>query len=266
MTFGWSQASTPVTKSIGTEMILHAHLAGVNYIDSARIYSGGATEPLVGECLKENSNPSLIMDGLLKVTTKAHPSQVNGLSSIGLEKQLKDSLSALGLRHVDEFYLHQPDPENDLKESLQAANTLYEQGYIRRLGMSNYHEAEVERAVLLCRENNWIVPSIYQGLYNPLNRRIEKTLLPILRKYNIDFVAFNALAAGLLTGKHNEGGDVPAGRFKDNINYLPRFYTNNNFNAIELIKASLPEVSFLFINNLVIIIIIYIFNFNLIGC
>jgi aflatoxin B1 aldehyde reductase len=257
MTFGWSQASTPVTKSIGIEMISHAYFGGVNYIDSARIYSGGATEPLVGECLKQHPNPSLIMDGLLKVTTKAHPSQANGLSTIGLEKQLKDSLTAMGLSHIDEFYLHQPDPENDLKESLQAVNSLYEQGLIRRLGMSNYHEAEVERAVLLCRENNWIAPTIYQGLYNPLNRKIEKTLLPILRKYNIDFIAFNALAAGLLTGKHTDEGDVPVGRFKDNINYLPRFYTKNNFNAIELIKASLPDVSFLFINFIIYIYIYY---------
>ena len=79
---------------------------------------------------------------------------------------------------------------------------------------------------------------MYQGLYNPLNRRVEQELLPTLRKHNISFVAYNPLAAGLLTGKHSEGGDVPAGRFKDNPNYLDRFYKHDNFEA--LVRAARP--------------------------
>ena len=55
----------------------------------------------------------------------------------------------------------------------------------------------------------------------------------------MSFVAYNPLAAGLLTGKHSEGGEVPAGRFKDNANYLDRFYKHDNFEAVELLKATL---------------------------
>jgi aflatoxin B1 aldehyde reductase len=109
--------------------------------------------------------------------------------------------------------------------------------------MSNYHESEVERAMQLCMDNGWTCPSVYQGLYNPLNRRVEEGLLPILRKHNIEFVAYNALAAGLLTGKHSrshESGEVLAGRFRNNPNYLPRFYTDSNFAALDTIEQSLP--------------------------
>lgn len=63
----------------------------------------------------------------------------------------------------------------------------------------------------------------------------------MLRKHSISFVAYNALAAGLLTGKHFKDGEVAAGRFKDNANYLPRFYTDANFQAVETIQAALPE-------------------------
>jgi aflatoxin B1 aldehyde reductase len=243
MTFGWDQASTPVTADIATEMVRRAHSIGITYFDSARIYAGGQTEPIVGQCL---STLGLNGDSTIKITTKAHPSQPNGLSREGLSSQLSRSLEAMGITRVDEFYLHQPDTENDLALSLQAAHELIVKGLVGRLGMSNYHEDEVERAMKICQENSWTPPSVYQGLYNPLNRRAELSLLPVLRRHNIEFVAFNALAAGLLTGKHkriteNETNDeVLPGRFKNNPNYLPRFYTSANFDALDILFAALP--------------------------
>ena len=202
----------------------------------------------MGECLANLSlvQDGLIKNGLIKVTTKAHPSQPRGLSPEGLENQLRESLHAMGLKRMDEFYLHQPDTENDLSASLAAAHDLVQRGLVGRIGMSNYHEDEVERAVQLCLENGWTAPTLYQGLYNPLNRRVESGLLPTLRKYGIDFIAYNALAAGLLTGKHKRVADVSSdevipGRFKNNPNYLPRFYTDSNFAAIEAIQAALPD-------------------------
>jgi aflatoxin B1 aldehyde reductase len=147
------------------------------------------------------------------------------------------------LSRVDEFYIHQPDTEHDLSSTLAAAHSLVQRGLVLRIGMSNYHESEVERAMQLCMDNGWTCPSVYQGLYNPLNRRVEEGLLPILRKHNIEFVAYNALAAGLLTGKHSrshESGEVLAGRFRNNPNYLPRFYTDSNFAALDTIEQSLP--------------------------
>lgn len=242
MTFGWDQASTPVTVEIACEMMNRAYQHGITHYDSARIYAGGMTEPIVGQCLtllgfKDNS--------AIKITTKAHPSQPNGLSSEGLSSQLERSLEAMGISRVDEFYLHQPDTENDLATSLQAVHELIQRGVVGRLGMSNYHEDEVERAVKLCHENSWTPPSVYQGLYNPLNRRVEASLIPVLRKHNIQFIAFNALAAGLLTGKHKRitetaNEEVLPGRFKNNPNYLPRFYTPANFDALEILQAALP--------------------------
>lgn len=247
MTFGWEQASSPVTAEIATEMIQRARAVGITHFDSARIYAGGATEPIVGQCL---TTLGLKGDPTITITTKAHPSQPNGLSPEGLGSQLAKSLEAMGVSRVDEFYLHQPDTENDLVVSLQAAHELVVKGLVGRLGMSNYHESEIERACQLCQENSWTPPTIYQGLYNPLNRRVEKSLLPILRKYNIDFIAYNSLAAGLLSGKHHrplppsvdqQESDILPGRFKNNPNYLPRFFTPANFDALETIQRSLPE-------------------------
>lgn len=240
MTFGWEKASVPVTESIGTEMILRAAAAGARHVDSARIYAAGSTEPIVGACLRNILALSPATRSTLLVTTKVHPSQPNGLSRTGIIDQLNASLTALGVEYVDEMYLHQPDTVNDLAESLATAHDLVARGLVKRLGMSNYHECEVERALQLCRDNNWTAPTIYQGLYNPLNRRVEATLLPLLKRNNIAFVAYNALAAGLLTGKHKSVNEVAEGRFKDNPNYLPRFYNDPNFKALGVIESSLP--------------------------
>jgi len=236
MTFGWNQASVPVTEEIATEMSLRARAAGISLLDSARIYSGGATEPIVGAVLR-NLGP----DKSMGVTTKAHPTQPGALSAEGVSTQLQAALSDMGVQKVEEFYLHQPDTEHELSATLAAVHEMCQQGLIGKLGMSNYHAVEVERTMALCAENGWTPPSVYQGLYNPLNRIVEAELLPVLQKHNISFVAYNALAAGLLTGKHSKDGEVTAGRFKDNANYLPRFYTDANFQAVETIQAALPE-------------------------
>lgn len=113
-------------------------------------------------------------------------------------------------------------------------------GKIGAVGMSNYHADEVARAFALCEQHALTKPSVYQGLYNPLNRAAEDELLPVLRQHGCAFVAYNPLAAGLLTGKHTSapGGEVLAGRFKDNPNYLPRFYTDANFRALGAITAA----------------------------
>lgn len=84
-------------------------------------------------------------------------------------------------------------------------------------------------------------PPKLEGLYNPLNRGVEESLLPVLRQHDCSFVAYNPLAAGLLTGKHRSPDEVIAGRFKDNPNYLPRFYTAQCFAAVEKIRKSCEE-------------------------
>jgi len=239
MTFGWEQASSPVSKAVAIEMAKIASRFGLTVLDTARIYSEGESEPMVGACLEALQNDESV--STMKVTTKAHPSQPGGLSPRGLEAQLMDSLKAMNVKRVDEFYLHQPDTECSLESTLEKTNELVDRGLIGSIGMSNYHGTEVQRAVDICDKYGWVRPSVYQGLYNPLNRRVETELLPTLKHNNIKFIAFNALAAGLLTGKHasQDSDSVMSGRFKNNPNYLPRFYTKANFKAVSDISDAL---------------------------
>eukprot|EP00438_Fugacium_kawagutii_P017500 Skav206888 [mRNA] locus=scaffold2387:12858:14059:+ [translate_table: standard] len=204
-------------------------------VDTARIYSAGETEQILGRILGDFSSKPLVLG------TKVHPSQAGGLSEAGIRAQVDASLKAMNVSSVDVLYLHQPDPEHDLTESLQCVQNLIKagrEGVVGRYGMSNYSALEVDRCCSLCKDHGWSMPSVYQGLYNPLNRLVEEELLPVLRKHGVSFVAYNPLAAGLLTGKHAGVDEVLPGRFKDNPNYLPRFYTKANFDALASIRSA----------------------------
>jgi aflatoxin B1 aldehyde reductase len=158
MTFGWSQTSSRVNEPIALVMLerfmAHNRVVGeddVHRVDTARIYAGGKTEPIVGTVISKlgESNESKILVG-----TKAHPSQPGGLSQDGIRSQHQASLVALDLDSFDEYYLHQPDTQHSLLESLQCLHEMVTNGLIRSIGMSNYHASEVARAFELCAEHN----------------------------------------------------------------------------------------------------------------
>jgi len=256
MTFGWTQTSSKVTEPIALEMMnrfIDYQSTRLNpdndektkiYIDTARIYAGGKTERILGCTLSKIKSTykkkNVMLD--LKIGTKAHPSQPHGLSYDGIQSQFQTSLDSMHLSAVDEFYLHQPDTENSLLESLQKAHELVKNNQVTTIGMSNYHVSEVRRAFDLCDEFSLTKPSVYQGLYNPFNRSVEKDLFPLLQEHNCAFIAYNPLAAGFLTGKHMRSNlmedEVQKGRFNNNPNYLPRFFTHSNFDALDILRES----------------------------
>ena len=245
MTWAWAgQTSSVVDEGVALEMakkfIAHNEAAGetTHLLDTARVYAAGKTEPMVGVVLQK-LGPLSGSNRKIVVGTKANPAVEGGLSRDGIMGQLTTSMEAMEqLSSLGEYYLHQPDTKHSLLESLQTCHELITDGTISSVAMSNYHASEVERAFQLCKEHKLTPPSVYQGLYNPLNRVVEDELLPLLRKNDCSFVAYNPLAAGLLTGKHKTVTEVASGRFKDNQNYLPRFFTDPNFKAIELIRQA----------------------------
>ncbi|GKY93155.1 hypothetical protein MPSEU_000283500 [Mayamaea pseudoterrestris] len=205
MSFGWSQTSAYVDEAIAKNMVdrfvkVNHDLFGTDDLprmDTARIYAGGKTETICGSIMRSDNMAASVALG-----TKAHPSQLNGLSRNGIQAQLEASKAACRVDSFAEYYLHQPDTKHDLLSSLQYLHELVQDGTIQRIGMSNYHYLEMKRAFELCREHHLTPPTVYQGLYNPLNRMAETELMPLLRQHGCAFVAYNPLAAGLLTGKH----------------------------------------------------------------
>jgi len=207
-------------------------------LDTALMYPARETEGLTEQLLKEilKENPEWKQ---LYLATKANPWGDHSLSSKEVHSQANESLQNLGLDCVDLFYLHAPDLNTPIEETLQAVNELYTQGKIKEFGLSNYASWQVAEICGICDKNGWIKPTVYQGMYNAITRNVEAELFPCLRRFGLRFYAYNATAGGLLCGKYNSVSDVPKeGRFALSEHYRDRFWSEANFEALALLRKA----------------------------
>jgi aflatoxin B1 aldehyde reductase len=109
------------------------------------------------------------------------------------------SLSKLGVANVDVFYIHAPIYDTPLKDTLSGVNAVFEAGMFRRFGLSNYPPEDVQKVYDVCKANNFVLPSVYQGSYSAISRGQEYRILPLLRKLGIAFYAYSPIAGGFLT-------------------------------------------------------------------
>uniref|UniRef100_A0A7S2GXY1 TauD/TfdA-like domain-containing protein n=1 Tax=Octactis speculum TaxID=3111310 RepID=A0A7S2GXY1_9STRA len=241
MTFGWDQASSLVDDAVASKMIQTFVDAGGVEVDTARMYSNGKTEKMIGRVVMGIPTDAR---AVIRVSTKANPAGEAGDTSMGglgvanLQGQFTRSLEALGTSSCDIFYLHWPDNETHLEETLREVQRSYEQNMFVRFGLSNYTPEEVAEIHCHMRERGWVLPTVYQGMYNAVTRNVEKDLLPLLRELDMGFYAFNPLAGGMLTGKHafDMGANTADGRFKGNDWYQDRFWKEGYFRALQNVQ------------------------------
>ncbi len=186
-----------VKKSLG---ILKS--GGVNLIDTAQAY--GESEALLGQ----------VEAGKLgfQISTKDSAAIQGRYNAASMEENAVQSLARLRVPEIDIFFLHMPDLKTPLSEYIPTLDRLHKKGVFRRFGISNFSPGHVEQLHAYCKENNFVLPTVYQGNYNILSRRQEHTLFPVLRKLGISFQAYSTLAGGFLT-KSKEDIAAGAGRF-----------------------------------------------------
>ncbi|XP_020789452.1 aflatoxin B1 aldehyde reductase member 3 [Boleophthalmus pectinirostris] len=212
---------------------------GHSRVDTAFMYVDGKSEEVIG---------GMKLPKTVSLATKANPWDGKTLKPESVRAQLETSLQRLQADCVDLFYLHAPDHNNPIQDTLRACNDLHKEGKFKELGLSNYASWEVAEIVSICKHNNWIVPTVYQGMYNATTRQVETELFPCLRYFGMSFYAYNPLAGGLLTGKyHYEDKDAsqPEGRFFGNswaAAYRDRYWKQSQFDAITQVLKTLEEV------------------------
>uniref|UniRef100_A0A9L0T605 NADP-dependent oxidoreductase domain-containing protein n=1 Tax=Equus caballus TaxID=9796 RepID=A0A9L0T605_HORSE len=214
---------------------------GHTELDTAFMYSDGQSESILGGL-------GLGLGGgdcKVKIATKANPWEGKSLKPDCVRSQLETSLKRLQCPRVDLFYLHAPDHSTPVEETLRACHQLHQEGKFVELGLSNYAAWEVAEICTLCKSNGWIMPTVYQGMYNVITRQAEKELFPCLRHFGLRFYAYNPLAGGLLTGKYkyeDKDGKQPAGRFFGNNwaeIYRNRYWKEPHFQAIAMMEKAL---------------------------
>ncbi|KAG0048730.1 hypothetical protein BGZ83_006333 [Gryganskiella cystojenkinii] len=203
-------------------------------IDTARIYGRGDTEVLLSQ----------LPNAHLKLATKAYPMEEHGFNSVKLPKQFRQSLEALKVPKVDLFYLHAPDVLTPLEETLKVVNDLYKEGLFERFGVSNYPAWQVALIHQICKQNGYVLPTVYQGILNPIVRAVVPELLPCLKHLGISFYAYNPIAGGMLSGKYKFDQEVEEGSRYDTKTGFGALFRNQYWNQLTfeavqiLVKAS----------------------------
>ena len=183
---GAAWLSTPVDEV--KEWLKVIEEVGIDTIDTAALYGG--SEETMGHAGAASK---------FTIDTKTPGGFTPELSTKDvITKHCKESLQKLNANSLDVYYIHAPDRRVPVKEQLTALTALHKQGAFKRLGLSNFLGHEVEEMVRVAKENNLIVPSVYQGNYSAVARRGESEVFPIIRQHGMAFYAYSPIAGGFL--------------------------------------------------------------------
>ena len=228
MTFGESVFRPDVDAFINTFFD-----AGYDELDTAYVYNEGSCEKFLGEVL-----PSI--NRSFRISTKVNPRITGKLDADAAYMQLNTSLERLNLSSVDTVFLHFPDPATPVESVLSAMADMHDQGKFREFGLSNYPAWMVADVWHICKEHGWVLPTVYEGVYNPLTRGAEAELNDCLSHYGLRFYAYNPTMGGLLTGKYKSVDEAPTdGRFTHRPGYQGKYWKKSNFDALDVIREAI---------------------------
>src|SRR3954467_5230340 len=188
--------------------IIHRALdGGINFIDTADVYSAGESEEIVGKALAGRR------DGIVLATKVGFPMgddpNRRGASRRRIINGVEDSLQRLGPDHIDLYQIHRPDPSTDIEETLGALTDLVQKGKVRYVGSSTYPAAEIVEAQWAARERGLQRYATEQPPYSILVRAIEADVLPTCARYGMGVIPWAPLASGWLSGRWRKGAEQP---------------------------------------------------------
>ena len=184
-----------------------AFAAGVNFIDTADVYTKGASEKIVGQAIRAHRSHWILATKVANsMTAKPHD---GGLSRRWILRACDDSLARLATDYIDIYYMHKDDPDTPIAETVGAIGDLIRAGKIRYFGISNYRGWRIAEMVSECEAQGVSLPVVCQPYYNLLNRMPEVEILPACDHYGIGVAPYSPLARGVLTGKYAPGAKPP---------------------------------------------------------
>jgi aryl-alcohol dehydrogenase-like predicted oxidoreductase len=234
MMFG---AQTSETDSLS--IMDYAYENGINFWDTANVYNQGESERIVGKALKGRREEIILATKVCgQMGTKLND---KGLSRRNILAAVEASLERLDTDYIDLYYMHKPDYETSIDESLETMSNLVTTGKVRYIGVSNFAAWQIADILAICDKRGFIAPVISQNVYNLITRGVETELIPFMKTHKLGMAAYNPIAGGLLTGKHNPGKPADNTRFANSEMYHNRYWSEENFAVIEKLKEIASE-------------------------
>ena len=216
--------------------------AGVNFFDTADIYSAGESELVLGKTLK-GRRQNVVIASKVGLRTGRALTQA-GLSRRHILWSIDQSLERLGTDWVDIYIAHREDHLTPLEETLEALDAVVRSGKARYIGFSNWSAWQVAAALEIQKANGWARFTHGQMHYSLLGRDVERDVIPMLRRYGLGMTVWSPLAFGFLTGKFNRDTIREADSRFSEVPLLP-FDQDEGFRLLEIVKriASVHDVS-----------------------
>jgi aryl-alcohol dehydrogenase-like predicted oxidoreductase len=199
--------------------VIHAALdAGINFIDTADVYSQGESEEIVGKAIKGRRDELVIATKVFSpMNGPGNPRLRRGSSRRWIHLAVDNSLRRLGTDWIDLYQVHRPDPTTDLEEILGALTDLQAAGKIRYFGSSTYPAHLVVEAQWVARDRGLSRFVTEQPPYSLLVRGIERDVLPVTEKHGMGTLPWSPLAGGWLSGRYRLGQEAPSSSRADRI-------------------------------------------------
>jgi len=189
--------------------IIHAALdAGINFVDTADIYSTGESEEIVGKALAGGRRDSVVLATKFHAAMGEDPN-ARGNSRRWIMQEVENSLRRLGTDWIDLYQVHRPDPSTDIDETLGALSDLVHQGKVRAIGSSTFPAHLVVEAQWVAQRRGRERFVCEQPPYSMLVRGIEAEVLPVCEQYHMGVITWSPLAGGWLSGRYRRGADLP---------------------------------------------------------
>jgi aryl-alcohol dehydrogenase-like predicted oxidoreductase len=188
-----------VDPSLAHSLVARAIDAGVNFFDTADVYSNGESETVLGQTIK-GRRQNLVIASKVGLRTGSTLTQ-SGLSRRHILWSIDQSLSRLGTDWIDVYVAHREDHLTPLEETLETLDALVRSGKVRYLAFSNWSAWQAAAALEIQKANGWAKFTHGQMHYSLLGRDVERDIVPMLRRYGLSMTVWSPLAFGFLTGK-----------------------------------------------------------------
>lgn len=225
MTFGgdgYFEVIGKVQQDEGTALVKTALDAGINFFDTANVYSYGKSEEILGRSFRALG----VKRSDVFIATKARGRMAAGANQVGLSRlhimdSVDESLARLGTDHIDLFYIHGVDAETALEETMRGLEDVVRSGKVRYLGVSNHAAWQIMKANGIAEKHGWTKFVACQHYYTIAGRDLERELIPMMKDQNLGLMPWSPLAGGFLSGKYTRNSDPSGENRRDNFDFPP---------------------------------------------
>ncbi len=226
-------------QDLANEIVARSLDAGINFIDTANVYSFGESETMLGKALEGRPREEVI------IATKVRGRMSDEVNNVGLTRHqimrsVEASLKRLNTDYIDLYQIHGFDPVTPFEETLRALDDLVHQGKVRYIGASNLAAWQLMKALAYSEQHHLARFESLQAYYTIAGRDLEREVIPLVQDQNVGIMVWSPLAGGLLTGKFDREGNGPEGTRRANFDFPP-VNKDRAFDCVDVMREVAKE-------------------------